>query len=103
MRRRQTTVDPTQHIAAEMRRLRTERGWSARELSERCAAAGLDLKRTVISNLESGYRTTVTAHELVVLAAIFGVTVMSLISGGPCCESHRIVRQVRGVISEAAP
>jgi hypothetical protein len=46
---------------------------SAQALSNRCADLGWPIERTVISNLESGYRKTVALPELFVLAEALGV------------------------------
>lgn len=56
-------------IASQVRRLRTERGMSAKQLAERCAELGVpDLERNVIANLENGRRRAVSVDELLALA-----------------------------------
>jgi transcriptional regulator with XRE-family HTH domain len=55
-------------IAAEVRRHRLAKGLSAQQLAERCDRIGMPIKRSVIANLESGRRTTVTVAEVLVLA-----------------------------------
>lgn len=69
-------------VGARIRALRTERGWSARELAERCAAAGMDvISRSAVSKLETGQRKHLKAEEARVLAEIFGVTTDYLLTG----------------------
>ncbi|MFC7326281.1 helix-turn-helix domain-containing protein [Marinactinospora rubrisoli] len=60
-------------VAKEVRRHRKRQGMSAQELADRCANLGMPLKRSVLANLESGRRTTVTLAELIVLARALGV------------------------------
>ncbi|MBO0917504.1 helix-turn-helix domain-containing protein [Streptomyces laculatispora] len=60
-------------IAAEVRRHRQAQGLSAQQLSDRCAAIGMPIQRSVLANLESGRRTTVTVAEVLVLAHALGV------------------------------
>lgn len=55
-------------IAGEVRRHRLEKGLSAQQLAERCDRIGMPIKRSVIANMESGRRTTVTVAEVLVLA-----------------------------------
>jgi len=66
-------------IAGEIRRLRKERGFSAQGLADRCAELGWPIKRSVLSNLESGYRETITVPELLVLARALGVPPLRLL------------------------
>jgi transcriptional regulator with XRE-family HTH domain len=68
-----------QVIASQVRRYRTERGMSAQALSDACGALGWPIKRSVLSNLESGYRETVTVPELVVLARALEVPPVQLV------------------------
>lgn len=56
-----------------------ERAVSGRELSERCATLGHPMPRNVIANLESGRKTSLPVHELVVLATALGVPPVSLL------------------------
>lgn len=60
-------------IASEVRSHRLAQGLSAQQLSDRCASLGMPIQRSVIANLESGRRTTVTVAELVILAAALQV------------------------------
>jgi transcriptional regulator with XRE-family HTH domain len=59
-------------IAEQVRHYRNERKMSAQQLANRCAELGLPVKRSVLANLESGRRTTVSVPELVVLARALG-------------------------------
>lgn len=73
----------TQRVAREVRRYREGHGlrpkMSAQQLEERTAALGMRIARSVLANLESGRRETVSAAEVVVLAAALGVTPIELI------------------------
>lgn len=55
-------------IAGEVRRHRQAQGLSAQQLSDRCARIGMPIQRSVLANMESGRRTTVTVAEVLVLA-----------------------------------
>lgn len=66
-------------IAGEVRRHRTRRGMSAQALADACAALGWPIKRTVLSNLESGYRETITVPELFVIAQALEVAPLQLL------------------------
>ncbi|MDP8927671.1 MAG: helix-turn-helix domain-containing protein [Actinomycetota bacterium] len=76
-------------MARRIRELRTDRGWSARELAAACAdvlgadpastgAAAL-ASRDVIANIENGRRTTISVEELLVLAAVLDVAPVHLL------------------------
>lgn len=76
----------TRRIGRTLATLRAERAVSGRELSERCATLGHPMPRNVIANLESGRKTSLPVHELVVLATALGVPPVSLlydVTGGP--------------------
>lgn len=60
-------------VAAEVRRHRQAQGLSAQQLADRCAELGMPIQRSVIANMESGRRTTVTVAEVLVLAAALQV------------------------------
>ncbi|MFD5874051.1 helix-turn-helix domain-containing protein [Streptomyces sp. NPDC060322] len=60
-------------VAGEVRRHRQDQGLSAQQLSDRCAVLGMPIQRSVLANLESGRRTTVTAAEILVLAHALNV------------------------------
>lgn len=55
------------------------RGITAQELSDRLAKMGVELKRTVIGNLESGYRRTVSAAEVLAIAYVLDVPPIALL------------------------
>jgi transcriptional regulator with XRE-family HTH domain len=75
----QSTI--TKRIAQEVRRLRADRGWSAQQLADRCALAGMEsLSRGTIAKIESGARQSVTADEVGVLARALGVGPADLMS-----------------------
>lgn len=65
-------------VAAKMRRLRQERGWSVAQLSRELAANGYDIFRTTLSNLEAGTTKGVSIDLAVALAQTFGVTLDQL-------------------------
>lgn len=70
----------TAAIAAGVRTERQARGWSARELSDRLRAAGLDgWDRQIVANLENGRRGSVSVSELLVLAYVLAVPPVMLI------------------------
>jgi tetratricopeptide (TPR) repeat protein/transcriptional regulator with XRE-family HTH domain len=74
-------LEVTSHVATRMRQLRRQRGWSALQLAEACAQAGLaSLTRSTIAKIESGVRQSVTAEEIAVLARVFGVTPTDLVA-----------------------
>ena len=60
-------------VAGEVKRYRKAADLSTQQLSDRCAELGWPIKRSVLSNLELGYRETVTVPELLVLAAALNV------------------------------
>lgn len=66
-------------LAAQVRRLRDARGWSAQRLADELAAIGVPLDRSVIANLENGRRASVDVQELLALALAFGVTPAALL------------------------
>lgn len=60
-------------VASQVRRHRKARGISTRALAEQCSELGHPIPRSVLSNLESAYRQTITVPELYVLAAALEV------------------------------
>lgn len=68
-----------QGIAGEIRRWRKERKMSAQDLSDACAKLGWPIARSVLSNLESGYRETITVPELYVIAQALQVPPLRLL------------------------
>lgn len=69
---------PVQVVSERVRLYRRWRGWSARELADRCQAAGLTWNRAIIQNLELGKRAIVSIDELLVLAHVLSVPVLAL-------------------------
>jgi transcriptional regulator with XRE-family HTH domain len=63
----------TRVIAAEVRRYRQERKMSTQQLDDKTAELGMRIPRSVLANLESGRRDTITAAEILVLAAALDV------------------------------
>ncbi|MER7799029.1 helix-turn-helix transcriptional regulator [Streptomyces parvulus] len=78
-------------IAGEVRRHRTAKGWSAQQLSDRCAELGMPVPRTVLSNLENGRRTNVTVAEVLILACALDVAPAALIFPAGYAESVEVV------------
>ncbi|WP_050778119.1 pentapeptide repeat-containing protein [Micromonospora sp. ATCC 39149] len=69
-----TRPELTKIIAARIRRLRDERGWSARRLAEQCEELGMpSLSRSTIAKIEAGLR-GIDVEELHLLAMALGVT-----------------------------
>jgi transcriptional regulator with XRE-family HTH domain len=70
-----------QLVAREVRRYRESRRprMSAQQLEERTAELGMRIPRSVLANLESGRRETVSAAEVLVLAAALDVAPIELI------------------------
>jgi transcriptional regulator with XRE-family HTH domain len=66
-------------VAREVRRHRDRRRLSAQQLADRTAEFGMAIPRNVLANLESGRRETITVAEVLVLAAVLGVSPMELI------------------------
>ncbi|RBY94078.1 hypothetical protein DQ244_01570 [Blastococcus sp. TBT05-19] len=66
-------------VAQEVQRVRGERRMSAQKLADATAELGLPMARSVIANLESGRRETVTLPELFVLARALGVPPLLLV------------------------
>lgn len=80
----QQPTSPTDVVRRQMRRLRDAHGWIARELAERCEAAGAGhLDRNVIANTESGRRRSISVDELVVLAYVLDVSPVHLLAPAP--------------------
>ncbi len=59
---------------------RNRRGLTAQQLSDALRELGVDLKRTVIGNLESGYRRTVSLSEILAIAYVLGVPPLLLMT-----------------------
>ncbi|HVL84698.1 MAG TPA: helix-turn-helix domain-containing protein [Pseudonocardia sp.] len=61
-------------------RFRMERKLTAQQLSDELKGRlGFEMKRTVVGNLESGYRRTISLAELLALASVLGVPPLLLV------------------------
>lgn len=69
----------TRSIAAEIKRRRTELGWSAQKLSDECGELGFDFPRSTLADLESGRRKHLGIAELIALAAALDVPPLLLV------------------------
>lgn len=74
VRQEEWSVRLVRVIAQEVRRHRDAQKISAQQLADRCTDLGLPIKRSVIANLETGHRETVTVPELLVLGAALNVS-----------------------------
>lgn len=70
----------TRIIAREVRRHRDRRKMSQQQLADRTAELGMPIPRPVLANFERGRRDSVSVAEVLVLAAVLGVSPMELIS-----------------------
>ena len=75
----QPPLTPHKVIAARMRQLRTGRGWSAQRLSEEMSKVGVPWDRSIVANLESGRRRTVSVEEMLALAYVLSVAPVHLV------------------------
>ena len=66
-------------IAGEVKRWRDRREMSAQQLADACEALGHPIPRSVIANLESGRRETISVPEVVVLAKALEVSPVQLL------------------------
>jgi transcriptional regulator with XRE-family HTH domain len=69
----------TARVAEQLRQARKAAGLTVAEASEACAARGLPVPRTTITNLETGRRASVDLAEFLVLADVFGVPPITLL------------------------
>lgn len=65
-------------VAEQVRRLRSERGMSAQQLSDATAQLGHPVKRSIIADMESGRRTVLPVADWLVLAAALDVPPVAL-------------------------
>jgi transcriptional regulator with XRE-family HTH domain len=72
-------LKPTEVVAARVHEERSRRGWSAAELARRLQAAGLPWERIVVTKLETGRRQSVSAEELLALAAVLEISPLHLL------------------------
>lgn len=76
---KKTSLTLVEMLAREVRSQRTKRGWSARELGERCQELGLEWDRNIVANVEHGRRASFTTQELVTLGRVFRMPPIELI------------------------
>ncbi len=72
----------TRSIAAQIRRYRKQRKWSAQRLSDECANLGLDFPRSTLADLENGRRRSISVAELLVVAKALQVEPADLLPPG---------------------
>lgn len=92
----------TRSIAAEVKRLRNLRHWSAQRLSDECARLGYDFPRSTLADLEAGRRAHISVAELLVLARALGIPPLLLIFPvGTTGESEVLPGESRAVFRAA--
>ncbi|WP_138906437.1 helix-turn-helix domain-containing protein [Streptomyces chryseus] len=69
----------TARVAEQLRRARKEAGLTVAETADACAALGLAVPKTTITNLENGRRNSVDLAEFLVLAEVLAVPPISLL------------------------
>jgi transcriptional regulator with XRE-family HTH domain len=69
----------TARVAEQMREARKAAGLTVAETAQACAALGLAIPRTTITNLETGRRSSIDLAEFLVLAKVYGVPPISLL------------------------
>ncbi|UYB40945.1 helix-turn-helix domain-containing protein [Streptomyces sp. Je 1-4] len=69
----------TARVAEQMRRARKAAGLTVTEAAEACAALGLAVPKTTITNLETGRRSSIDLAEFLVLAEVYKVPPVSLL------------------------
>jgi len=73
------TETPHRAIAARVRKLRTDRGWSGRRLGEALSGVGVPWDRSIVANFENGRRPSVSVEEWLALAYVLDVAPMHLL------------------------
>lgn len=68
----------TMLVATQIKSVRGWRNMSAQQLADRCAQLGMPIARSVLANLESGRRTSITLPEILILARALGVSPLTL-------------------------
>jgi transcriptional regulator with XRE-family HTH domain len=66
-------------VSKRVRELRAASGMSAQQVADATAALGFPLARAVISHLELGRRDGIDVREVLVLAAVFGVSPFTIL------------------------
>lgn len=78
----------SRQLARRIRLRRLQRGWSAQQLADACADAGLDtLTRATIAKIESGTRLSVTADEIAVFARVLRTSPTELLAAESDAEA----------------
>ena len=66
-------------VGKQVRAIRSTKGLSAQDLSDKCAVIGFTVARNTISNLENGRKEVVTIQEIVVMAFALGCPPVALL------------------------
>ena len=77
-------------VGPQIRRLRSQKGWTQEEFAARCTVRGLELSRTTLSKIEAQLR-CVTDDELVIIAEAIGIPLQGLF---PSREAPSKKRQI---------
>lgn len=93
-------LTPTAVVAARVRELRRQRGWTGQQLADAMTALGIPWNRGLVSKLEIGDRETISVAELIALACAFRVSPIALVVPSeptdyaltPNCVSSQILR-----------
>jgi len=72
----------THTVVVGIKAYREQRGWKVQELADRCTELGYPMRRTTLSNLESGLRKSITLHEVLIIAVALGVPPVMLVFPG---------------------
>ncbi|MEU1421505.1 helix-turn-helix transcriptional regulator [Kitasatospora sp. NPDC005751] len=89
-------------ISDEVKRMRKVRGLSAQQLADRCAELGMPIPRSVIANLESKRRPTVSVAELIILSRALEVPPVSLLFPVGIRRSVEILPKISAAPLDAA-
>lgn len=97
----QKPMSPHRTIAKRVRELRRQRGIrSARELADLMSEIGFPWDRSIVANLESGRRATVSVAELFGLAYVLNVSPMHLLMPD---DGQELYEYVPGMAANARP
>lgn len=80
--------DVSDIVAANIRILRQARGWSVREMQNRCEQAGTPMSYTNISRFENRHLPTITLRTLEGVARVFDTTAAELLVPLDCQVCH---------------
>ncbi|MFC6017584.1 helix-turn-helix domain-containing protein [Plantactinospora solaniradicis] len=73
------TRRPHRAIAERVKTLRQGRGWSARELADEMVKVGIPWDRSIVANLETGRRASVSVEEFLALAYVLDVAPVNVL------------------------